>query len=216
MIINDEPIHLKMLQKVLKEEGIRLTTKDYYKNYLAFDDKNCFEKILEKENCSRASLKIQELIQRKATYYETFIEKKHRVLFPGVKKWVHRLSKLYPLAIASAALGNEIRWILKRANLLSHFQVIISAEDTPKSKPNPESYLKALQRLNRRRKILPQECLVIEDSIAGIKGAHQASMKCVALAHTYTRTQLKEADLVFTRFKDFSLRKIKALFKPEK
>lgn len=211
VIVNDEPIHLTMFQKVLKEEGISLKAQEYYKNYLALDDRNCFLTLLRKSGRPTPAKKIKELVLRKAAHYEAYI-KKHMILFPGAKKWTARLSKLYPLAIASAALGSEIRWILKRANLIKKFRVIVSAEDTKKSKPNPESYLLALKKLNRFKKSLPQECLVIEDSIAGIRGAHQAGMRCLALAHTYSKRQLKEADLVLKNFSEFSLKKIKAIF----
>jgi HAD superfamily hydrolase (TIGR01509 family) len=204
-----------MFQKVLNEEGIRLTSKEYYKNYLAFDDKNCFEKILKKSGRFASPAEIQEFVERKAKYYEVYIQK-NLILFPGVKKWVRHLSKRYPIAIASAALKNEIRQILKRANLLKKFKVIVGAEDTKKSKPDPESYLLALKKLNRYRKILPQECLVIEDSIFGIDGAHSASMKCIALAHTYKRNQLKKADLVLNSFRELSLKKIQSLFGKDK
>jgi len=211
VIINDEPIHLKMFQKVLKEENIRLTDKEYYKKYLAFDDQHCFRMILKTAGRPTSSSKIKDLIQKKAEYYEDYIEE-NLVLFPGARKWVSTLAKHFPLAIASAALGNEIRQILKRANLIKKFKVIVAAEDTKKSKPDPESYLQALKKLNRYRKILPEECLVIEDSIAGIEGAHRASMKCLALAHTYTKKQLQNADIVLKNFQEFGLEKIKNLF----
>jgi HAD superfamily hydrolase (TIGR01509 family) len=211
VIINDEPIHLKMFQKVLKEENIRLTDKEYYKKYLAFDDQHCFRMILKVAGRPISSSKIKDLVQKKAESYEDYIEKNF-LLFPGARKWINTLAKHFPLAIASAALGNEIRLILERANLLKKFKVIVAAEDTKKSKPDPESYLQALKKLNRYRKILPEECLIIEDSIAGIEGAHRASMKCVALAHTYTKKQLRRADLVLKNFQELSLEKIKNLF----
>lgn len=210
VIVNDEPIHLEMFQKVLKEEGIQLTHQEYYKHYLAFDDKSCFEKILKKHKHSVTPAIIQKLIARKAQYYEAYIEK-HPIFFPGAQKWIRKLAKHYPLAIASAALGYEIRLLLRRAKLTNLFKVIVSAEDTKRSKPDPESYLLALKKLNRFRKILPSECLIIEDSIAGIEGAHHAGMKCLALAHTYSKSKLKAADLVLEGYKELSITKIRKL-----
>lgn len=211
IIINDEPIHFKMFQKVLKEEGIRLTSEDYFSNYLAYDDRNCFIKILRKSKKPTPLNKIRELICRKAVYYDAYI-KNHLCIFPGAKKWVSVLSKQYPLAIASAALKHEILWVLKKSKLINKFKIIVSSEDTKKSKPDPESYLLALKKLNRFRKIKADECLVIEDSFAGIHGAHRAKMKCLALEHTYNRSQLKDADLIFKNFSNFDLAKIQELF----
>lgn len=211
VIINDEPIHLKIFQKVLREEGIRLTSDVYYKNFLAYDDQNCFEMILKESDRPHFPQIVKELVGRKAHYYEDYI-KTHLVLFPGAKKWVQSFSKHYPLAIASAALKHEIKWVLEKAVLVNYFKVIVSAEDTKRSKPDPESYLLALKKLNRIKKIQPQECLVIEDSITGISGAHRAGMKCLALAHTYKKTQLKEADLVLKNFSELTFDKIQELF----
>jgi HAD superfamily hydrolase (TIGR01509 family) len=196
----------------LKEEGIPLSANDYYKNYLAYDDWSCFEKILRRSKSPTSPKKINELVRRKAAYYDAFIQQ-HLRLFPGVKKWIPRLAKHYLLAIASAALKHEILWVLKTANLLDQFKVIISAQDTHKSKPDPESYLLALKKLNRFKRIRPEECLVVEDSISGIRGAHRAGMKCLALAHTYSKNRLKEADLILEGFRKIKLDTVKKLFK---
>jgi len=212
IIVNDEPIHLAMYQKVLLEEGIKLSAKEYYTKYLAYDDRNCFEKILTRAGKSFSSDLIQELIKRKAVYYEAYMEN-HLCLFPYVKSSIKKLARKYPLAIASAALKDEIRWLLKRSGILSCFKVIVGAEDTKRSKPDPESYLLALKKLNQNGKILPGECLVIEDSIHGVEGTRRAGMKCLAVSHTYPKSKLKNADLVIAGFKLFSLRKILKLFK---
>jgi beta-phosphoglucomutase len=134
-------------------------------------------------------------------------------IFPYVKACIKKLAKKYPLAIASAALRDEIRWLLKRSGILSYFKVIVGAEDTKRSKPDPESYLLALKKLNKRKKILPEECLVIEDSIHGVEGTSRAGMKCLAVAHTYPKAKLKNADLVISGFKSFSLSKVLKIFK---
>jgi beta-phosphoglucomutase len=211
VIVNDEPIHLAMYQKVLREEGIKLSAKEYYKKYLAYDDRNCFEKILTQAGKPATSGIIQELIKRKAVYYEAYMEK-NLCIFPYVKNCIKKLARKYPLAIASAALRDEIRWLLKRSGILSYFKIIVGAEDTKRSKPDPESYLLALKKLNLRKNILPKECLVIEDSIHGVEGTRRAGMKCLAVAHTYPKSKLKNADLVIAGFKNFSLRKILKLF----
>ena len=67
-----------------------------------------------------------------------------------------------------------------------------------RSKPDPEIYETVLHRLNARSPALlrPQDCLVIEDSRAGIRSAHRAGMKVMAVATTYPAAELDEADLV--------------------
>ena len=211
VIINDEPIHLKMFQKVLKKEGIHLSDPEYYKKYLAYDDQSCFEMILREHRKLFTQFKINSLIRKKARYYRIRL-RSQLPIFPGVKKWVKIFSRHFPLAIASAALGEEIRWILRRAKLLKYFKVIVSAEEVSHSKPHPESFKLALARLNPYQTIRPEECLVIEDSIAGIKGARRAGMRCLALAHTYPQNKLAGADMTLPRLTDLRPAHLKRIF----
>lgn len=215
VIINDEPIHLKMFQRVLSDIRISLSDKEYYKKYLAYDDQSCFRMILNESRIPFTDSTIHSLVQKKARYYRTFLES-HLPLFAGIRTWIKKLSRRYPLAIASAALGREIRWILKRAKLINYFQVIVSAEDVSKSKPNPESYLLALSRLNKISRIQADECLVIEDSISGIKSAHRAGMQCLAVAHTYPRKRLSNADIVLSKLNNLRFSTLMKVFKIER
>jgi beta-phosphoglucomutase-like phosphatase (HAD superfamily) len=77
-------------------------------------------------------------------------------------------------------------------------ELIVSAEDCPVGKPDPAVYLLTLQRLNDfvRPLLRADECLVIEDSKAGIRAAQAAGMQVVALATTYPVGELGEADRV--------------------
>ena len=68
------------------------------------------------------------------------LERDVSVLFPGAEDAIRRAARKVPLAIASGALGAEIRRVLDRAGLTACFQAIVSAEDTPASKPAPSPH----------------------------------------------------------------------------
>ena len=167
IIVDDEPIHFKLFQRVLGEEGIVLTEQDYYARYLGFDDRGAFMAGFRENNRAVSADKLQELIERKAEYYQEAI-RNHVTVFPGVKKLVSDLAQTLPLAVASGALRHEIETILKTLGLLDHFRAIIAAEDVTQGKPEPEIYLKALAALNARggneNPISAADCVVIEDS----------------------------------------------------
>jgi len=89
--------------------------------------------------------------------------------------------------------------ILESISLKNFFQVIVSAEDVREGKPSPETFAKALFLLNQmaaEKSIEPAECLVIEDSKEGIRGARSAGMKCLAVANSHRAEELTEADAV--------------------
>src|SRR6266849_10859770 len=80
---------------------------------------------------------------------------------------------------------------LKLANLPIP-NVLVSADDVSKGKPDPEPYLMGAKLLGMK----PAECLVIEDAPAGIRAAHAGGMKAIAITSTYPASALQEADAV--------------------
>jgi beta-phosphoglucomutase len=198
VLIDDEPIHLKMIQKVLGDGGYSLDADDYYDNYLGFDDRDCFRNYYQRHNLPIKDGALEELVIRKGRYYREGIEE-HITVFPGVKKLVSDLAKRLPLGIASGALRVEIDLILKRIGLKDHFQAIVSTEDVSRGKPDPEIYVKALSLLNQKAgesTIQPSECLVIEDSKEGIRAGRAAKMPCLAVANSHPAHELTDANAV--------------------
>ena len=199
VLVDDEPIHLDMFQKVLKEKGLTLSEKDYYKRYLGLDDRGCFKLVYQDHGIILDESTLGELIRLKAGYYGAAIEKKI-VVFPGVKELIPVLSLRFPLAIASGALRSEITMILESVRLKHYFQVIVSTEDVSEGKPNPEIFIKALTLLNKGKEdsevIRSSECLVVEDSKEGIRAARRAGIKCLAVTNSHPAEELTQANAV--------------------
>jgi HAD superfamily hydrolase (TIGR01509 family) len=206
IIVDDEPIHFKLFQRVLGEEGITLTEEAYYARYLGFDDRGAFTGGFRDGNRSLTDEKLTELIDRKAAYYQQAI-RDHVAIFPGVKKLVYELAPRVPLAVASGALRHEITTILKTAGLLNCFQAVVSAEDVKQGKPEPEIFLTVLAKLNAgvTPPIEPADCVVIEDSKEGIRGARRAGMKCLAVTNSHPEEVLREANAVVKSLEDVKL-----------
>ncbi len=198
VIADSEPLHFAGFHLTLAEIGINLTESDYYANYLGYDDRGCFIAALTAHQRPADPSIIAPLMQRKAQAYLESV-KDHLVIFPGVREVVSEAAATYPLAIASGALRHEIEFILEQAGLRKAFLHITGAEDVTKGKPDPEPFLHALAALNRQRHnqtIAPDSCLVIEDSIPGLRGAKAAGMKVLAVANTHTIQDLHEAHAV--------------------
>ena len=206
IIVDDEPIHFQLFQKVLGEEGITLTEEAYYERYLGFDDRGAFMAGFRDNNRPLTDPELAELIDRKAAYYQQTICD-HAVIFPGVKTLVYGLAPVVPLGVASGALRREIVTILTTAGLLNYFQAIVSAEDVEHGKPEPEIFLKVLAKLNAGAspRIEPADCVVIEDSKEGIHGARRAGMKCLAVTNSHPAELLSEADAVVTSLEDVEI-----------
>ena len=214
VIANTEPLHFAGLRQTLREIGIELSEREYYADYLGYDDRGCFIAALTTNHRPIDPNGIAQLMKRKAVAYLESV-KHHQVIFPGIPEFVRRASRDYPLAIASGALRHEIEYILEEAGLRKEFVHITSAEDVTKGKPDPEPFLltwKALQR--QAAGLTTPSCLVIEDSLPGIHGAKAAGMKVLAVTNTHTVQDLHEAHAVTHSLKDTSLNELRTRLWP--
>ena len=111
-----------------------------------------------------------------------------------------------PIAIASGALKAEILRVLAHESLRAHFAVVVAAEDTPLSKPDPAPYLKAVDLLGATVPALrPSECVAIEDSRWGLVSARVAGLRTVGITQTYPASELAgSADVVIDHLDQFT------------
>lgn len=99
------------------------------------------------------------------------------LLFPDVNEVIHQLKmKGYKLALASSSAMRDIEKALKIAKIQKLFDVVLSGEDFPESKPNPAIYQEAIRQLQVR----PSCTLVIEDSQKGIEAGKRANLTVLA------------------------------------
>jgi len=189
VLVNDEPLHLQLFQRVLKEEGIPLTASDYYEKFLGFDDRGCFAGALADAGERATSTRIARLIARKAAYYQEAVRRDGYPFFPGAIELVREAAERLPLVLVSGALRDEIEGALRQAGLERAFRRLITAEDVERGKPDPEGYALAVAALNTEaplptRLIHPHECAAIEDSPAGLEAAAGAGLRTVGIAQT--------------------------------
>ena len=211
VLADTEPLHFKMFQRVLHEEGLPLSEQDYYRKYVGLDDKGCFQAVLSAHGRPASPETVRRLVERKAALMLEQITITP-VVYPGIENFVKRASGRHRLAIVSGALRHEIEHILERVGLRSSFEHITAAEDIRNGKPDPEGYLHALQALNRRAAVQASDCLVIEDTIVGIQAAHAAGMRCLAVSTTYPADQLSGADAVTSTLKGYDLNALERRF----
>jgi beta-phosphoglucomutase len=191
VIANSEPLHFQGYRDVLAEEGLTVTERDYYAQYLGFDDVGAFEAIGRRHGAAWSDAQIKDLVARKAVRLEA-LERDVSVLFPGAADAIRRAAAAMPIAIASGARGEEIRRLLQRERLSACFTAIVAAEDTPVSKPAPDPYLRAVTLLAPAcgGQLRSSDCVAIEDSHWGLESARAAGLRTVAVTNTYGAAEL--------------------------
>lgn len=216
VIADDEPAHFLAFQHALHEEGVLLTREEYYGVYLGMDERNCLEALFRSTAGTSDPLRADRVLKRKAALFEAYTARHKPVLFPGAVSLVKQAADRHQLAIASGGRREQIKFALAGTPIENDFCVVVSAEDTTIGKPDPAIYQLALKRVNQTERpqpeIKPSECLVIEDSLAGIQSALAAGMKVVAVATTYPPGQLIGAHLVLSDLDGVSLKHLEALF----
>jgi HAD superfamily hydrolase (TIGR01509 family) len=196
VIVDDEPQHCDALIATLAEYGYPLDRDTYYRDYLGFDDRECFRFAFSRGGEAVEESRLQEAIERKNAHYERAIRGSMR-LVPGAAEFVEEAAlDGHQLCVVSGALRREIELVLSLAGLRAHFAEIIAAEDVGACKPDPQGYLRALQRLE----LEPRRCVVVEDSLPGLAAAHAAGLRCAVLTTSHPGDAFAEADLVWSDF----------------
>jgi beta-phosphoglucomutase family hydrolase len=125
---------------------------------------------------------IATLTAERETHFFNLLETEPVDAVAGVREFIASLQRAaVPFAVATSAVPSNAELSLKRVGLADAFNIKITAADVHKGKPHPECYLKAASKLG----VAPEKCLVIEDSLSGIRAAKAAGAKCLALATTF-------------------------------
>jgi HAD superfamily hydrolase (TIGR01509 family) len=218
VLVDDEPLHFELFQRVLAEEGIALSTEEYYRKFLGFDDRGCLFAVLRAAGQEAGQPRLMRLIARKARYYQERIRAGGYPFFPGAVELIRSVAAAgCMLGVVSGALQEEVEGALRQAGCFDLFKVIVAAEDVEEGKPDPEGYRKALDVLNSEpplpaRLFHPHEVLAIEDSPAGLSAATEAGCRTLGVAQTYPPGELALAERVVSAVAGLDFARIVAQF----
>jgi beta-phosphoglucomutase len=197
--VDTEPLHFAAFNEVLRPEEIEIPRDEYFARLIGLNDHDCFAMVLRENRMDAGEEHIAGLMARKTVIYQAMVADRE-VLYPGAEKFVRDCARRFPLMIATGTLRAEAEAILRRAGLRELFLDIIAAEDVERGKPAPDAFIAALGRLGlilgQRDPIRADECIVVEDTRAGIEAAHRAGMKVLALCHSAPAADLAAADVV--------------------
>ena len=206
-LIDNTPYHFKSWQALFKKYGKGdLTKQTYYTEISGVPVMETVRRIFggdHDEEGLKALLDEKEEFYRQA--YAPFVTPVN-----GLENFLTELKDAgVNMAMATSATIQDIDFILDRIPIRDDFDAIINSTMVSKPKPNPQIFLKAAEKLGRN----PADCVVFEDSLAGIKAANDAGMKVVGITTGHTADELHPVDLVITDYTDLTVQKLAALFK---
>lgn len=162
------------------------------------------QKILKWGEIELSEEEFQKQTNQKNENYLSYVEKMDESeILPGVRKVIDYLSERnVPFALGSASKNAPL--ILEKIGLYEKFDAIVDGNDVSKAKPSPEVFLVAAEKLN----LAPEDCIVFEDSVAGIQAANNAKMISIGIGENEV---LHEADYVFPDFTEITTEFIEEL-----
>lgn len=191
VIADTERLHYSAFREVFAVRGWTLDESTYVDRYLGCDDYGLVREFTRDIGVPTSEGDVRRLVEAKGQIFGRHLESAD-ILFPGAKSSIEQLAARFAMGIASGALRHEIVAILRAADLLERFAAIVAANDVTATKPAPEPYLTAAERLG----IPPSACVAVEDSAAGLEAARSAGMRTIAVTTTLPRHALGAADRI--------------------
>lgn len=198
VIVDTEPLHYAAFQRTLEPLGLHFTWLEYVETYIGFDDRDAFRHAFSSKEKSLSLDELHGLIEQKAGFFEEVIRSGVSA-YPGVLALISHLNaNKIPLAICSGALKSDIDPILTMLGISDFFDVIVTADDVAASKPDPECYELAFQRLHsvHQNRLSKDATIAIEDTPAGISAAKDAGLMVCAVTNSYPADRLGQATFV--------------------
>lgn len=190
VIVNDESLHETLIDRLLIEENLRPKPGEFRQVCLGRSDRACICELFANRGRILTDAALDRLVARKSNIYCQELANLEQIpSYPGLHDLIFNIrATQLKMAVVSGALRTEIEPVLTRLQLLDSFSLIVAGDDVSTSKPEPDGYLLAIERLNQQFPDLalqPADCLAIEDTFAGIAAAKRAGVPVVGVANTY-------------------------------
>lgn len=174
LLIDTEIVSYKIYKKILENYGHEFSIQEYSKNFSGKTEKinvqfliDYYHLPLNFNECMNTVIKIENEYIRKGVN-----------LKKGAKELLNYLkANNYKMAIASSSTKERALNILDSHNITNYFDDFVFAHDVSKGKPNPDIFLKACDKLKSK----PNECIVLEDSEAGIEASFDANIPVICI-----------------------------------
>jgi beta-phosphoglucomutase family hydrolase len=208
VIADTAPYHFEAWQGVFQKRGVSFTEEDFRRN---FGQRN--DTII--RNVLGEGLSLSEIDTIAGEKEENFRQRvmQHLKPLPGAIELIKSLKEYgFKLALASSAPSKNIQLVTQGLGINNCFHAIVSGREVKEGKPSPQGFLLAAKRLG----VAPQNCIIIEDAVAGVSAAKRAGMHCLAVTNTHPRVSLMEADLIVDTLDTVSVNDLQHLLNPLK
>lgn len=204
VIVDSEPAHVKSERQLFAPYGIALSDEEL-QSYMGRSSWFLLEDIIRKYGIDAKAERLYP--EHKKNLLQLYRETVEPI--PGALELIGELKKKgVDLALASSSDRDLVLSVVEKFQLTSIFNVLVSGDEVERVKPHPDIFLKVVDRLG----CSPRECVVIEDSQAGVQASNSAGVPCVGFRSPHSQTQdLSEASMVIDDLRTMNYRLLNEL-----
>lgn len=200
VIVDSNPFHKIALKQFCEKYGKDLSEEELREKIYGRRNRDWLVNIfgpLDESKMRRYADEKEELFRK---VYENDIKP-----LEGLRDFLEQLkSSGIPAAIATSAPRSNVDYTLEKTGLQQYFATILDDSFVEQGKPHPDIYLKTAGALG----FDPENCVVFEDSLAGVESAKKAGCKVVGITTTHTEKELKETDVIIPDFQGLDPKKL--------
>ncbi len=188
VLIDSVDLHCKAFMQAFREFGIKGDRKRV-KEMLGESALQIIKKSALRDLTNEEAIAIRD---RKTEIYQSLLgENPGKVVAPGARELLEKLKKMgLKIGLATGTRKTNVDNVLP---FIGRFDAIVAVEDVKRSKPDPEIYTKAIEKLG----VKPTEAVVVEDAVYGVLAGKRAGAKVIAIEKTFPRERLAEAGADF-------------------
>jgi HAD superfamily hydrolase (TIGR01509 family) len=192
VLVDTEGYYFQANREALAAFGVTLDREAYIELFLR-DSRGAWDRLRERGVAERAIELARAARDRR---YQELLGAGD-LLMPGVAAGLAALAGRYRMAIVTSSEPEPFAAVHARAGILHHFELALTREQYERSKPDPEPYRRAVERLG----VAPERCVVVEDSERGLRAAKAAGLACWVVPSELTRGgRFADADAVLDDF----------------
>lgn len=196
-LVDSMPFHIRAWTELLAEHGLQTTPQAFLRQTGGKTNRQILREIF---GDHLAESEITACAKRKEALYRSLFRPYLKPI-DGLFPFLNEAQRLHiPMGVATSAGKANRDFVLEGLAIAAYFSVVVGVEEIQEGKPDPEIFLTAADRLG----VIPADCLVFEDALAGIEAASRAGMQAVALTTTVEGEAFHGLPAVIRVAKDFT------------
>ena len=205
-MVHDMHFHADAWGTIINNELSGNLTPEQVKREMYGKNEEVLERVFGKGRFTENEM--ERLSRRKEEMYQEAF-RPHLQLIDGLHQFLQNAyEQNIPMAIGSAAIPFNIDFVLDNLGIRHYFSAIVSAADVVKSKPHPQTFLDAAEKLG----VNPADCIVFEDAPKGVETALNAGMQAVAITTTHEPAEFNQYQNILMFIKDYTDERLEQFF----